>query len=76
MKIIIDDCGELSKAEIADNLRKAASSIAPPNDSSGSKRFKIPAGREIFEYFDGQMKTMIEGLKKDITEILSNHNGQ
>ena len=68
MKITIDDCSG-SKDDIANTLRKAADKLSPK--SNGSKRFKILAGKQIFEHFDNQMKKTIDDIKKDISKILS-----
>lgn len=62
---------DLSRAEIAEELRKAANQLSPPVvESKGSRRFPLTAGREIYEHFDAKFKDMIDGLKQDIEKIL------
>lgn len=70
MILKINDANGISKSEIADRLRKAANQISPLKlESTGSKRFPIPAGKQIFEYFDGKFRDMMAELKKEIEKI-------
>lgn len=60
-----------SKADVADQLRKAANEISPIKpERTGSRRFPMRAGREIFEHFDKQFKKTIDDIKADIERIL------
>jgi len=63
---------DATKESIATELRKAANELAPPKkESTGSRRFPLPAGSQIFEHFDNLMKKTISDLKSDIEKILA-----
>jgi len=67
IKLTVDE--EISNEDLADRLRKAANNLSPHKKREGSRKFPVPAAKELFEHFDNKMKRTIEDIKKDLDKI-------